>query len=236
MLADLKQRSVVPEVMDQPDLDAHRHHGALRGLGRLNWWSGSAANLWSVIRRMANPQGRPLRILDVACGGGDVLVGIGLRARRAGMKVELAGCDISPPALAFAGKRAKDRAVSVEFIPCDVLRDNLPEAFDCILSTLFLHHLATPQAVELLQKMKAATRDFLIINDLLRSRGGLALTHVAARLLTRSDVVHVDGPRSVRAAFTIPEIEQVASEAGCGDADTSKCWPCRFLLTWRKPR
>src|SRR5437762_3169037 len=70
--------------------------------------------------------------------------------------------------------------------------------------------------------------------DLRRGLGGLVLAHVACRLLTRSDVVHVDGPRSVEAAFTIAEARALAERAGLTGAVVGRRWPFRFLLTWEK--
>ena len=68
----------------------------------------------------------------------------------------------------------------------------------------------------------------------LRSLAGWLLAHTAGRLLTTSRVVHVDGPRSVAAAWTRAEILALAQRAGLGDAIYRAYWPCRFLLTWTK--
>jgi hypothetical protein len=86
--------------------------------------------------------------------------------------------------------------------------------------------------VRLLTKMRQATRHLVLVNDLRRCRSGLILAHAAARLLTRSNVVHVDAPRSVRAAFTIDEMRRLSVEAGLRGAIVRRRWPCRFLLTW----
>jgi hypothetical protein len=63
----------------------------------------------------------------------------------------------------------------------------------------------------------------------------LILAHVAARALTRSHVVHVDAPRSVRAAFTRSEVRGLASQAGLDGAHVIRRWPCRLLLIWKRP-
>ena len=73
----------------------------------------------------------------------------------------------------------------------------------------------------------------VVVNDLLRSRGGLLLAHLASRLFTGSDVVRVDGPRSVRAAYSLGEIRALAGRAGLESARIEPRWPCRFVLTWK---
>ena len=72
-------------------------------------------------------------------------------------------------------------------------------------------------------------------NDLARGWTGLTLAHVGLRLLTRSPVVHFDGPRSVEGAFTPAEALALAAKAGLKGATVARRWPCRFLLTWERP-
>jgi hypothetical protein len=73
------------------------------------------------------------------------------------------------------------------------------------------------------------------VNDLSRSRWNLGLVWCATRLVTRSRVVHVDGPLSVRGAFTPAEAAKLAERAGLTGARVAERFPCRWLLTWRKP-
>src|SRR5436305_8931277 len=189
--------------MDRADLPAPLHEHALAGLARLNRWSGSDRILWPPIRRLtADITERPLRLLDVACGAGDVIVALARRARRAGIAIDCHAVDISPTALDHARRRAAAAGVAVAFARRDALADPLSGGFDVVTSSLFLHHLTDEQAVELSRRMAAATTRLLLVNDLRRARRGWLLAAAACRLLTRSPVVHVDGPRSVAAAFT----------------------------------
>ena len=79
----LKERRREPELMDQPGLDSAHHFRALRGLGRINLLSNSAGILWPPLvdlARRLSPQ--PVRVLDVATGGGDLPIRLWRRARR----------------------------------------------------------------------------------------------------------------------------------------------------------
>ncbi len=201
---------------------------------RVNRVSGAAAQLWADIRRVARRgAGQDLRVLDLACGGGDVALGLERRARRDGFHVELSGCDLSPVAVAVASEQAARAGSTARFFCLDVLRDGLPRHADVIYSTLFLHHLEETEAVGLLERMAAATRRMLVIQDLERSRVGYGLAYLGLRLLTRSDVAQSDGPSSVRAAFTRAEAARLARRAGLA-ADVRRCWPRRYSLTWIK--
>lgn len=223
-----------PEVMDQPDLDERRHVEALRGLARINVVSASAGILWPTIAKLARASlPKPLRVLDIATGAGDVPIRLARRARRAGLPVFISGCDISPTAVAFATKRAMAADVPVSFTNFNILADAIPELVDVVTCSLFLHHLDEPEAELLLRKMAASAR-CVLVNDLARSRRGLWLAHAATRLLSRSPVVHIDGPRSVEAAYTPAEALDLARRAGMQNATVSRRWPCRYLLSWMR--
>lgn len=233
---NLKLRNRQPEMMDDPEIDARSHGSALNGLRRVNALSLSSAVLWPSIRRLAREVQRPIRLLDVACGGGDVTCALARRARRERIDLFVQGCDRS----AFAVERSREYAARtgvphVEFSRADVFADALPDGFDVITCSLFLHHLDEAQAVHLLRTMAGATRSLVLVNDLRRTTWGYWLAWAGGRVLTRSRVVHVDGPRSVAAAFTPAEARDLADRAGLIGSRVTLHWPQRFLLSWRRP-
>jgi SAM-dependent methyltransferase len=231
----LARRRREPELMDLPGLDPGEHRRALDALGRSHAVSRSAALLWRTLRGVLPADGRPLRVLDLACGGGHVLVDLARRAARAGVELEARGLDSSPVALEYAralAARAGARDVTFAFL--DVAHQSLPEAFDVVLCSLFLHHLDDDGAVALLRRMREAARRLVVVSDLRRTVLGHSYAFVGCRLISRSRVFHVDGPRSVEAAFTTGEARVLAARAGLGGARVVQRWPQRFLLTWRR--
>lgn len=220
-----------PELMDDPSLNERTHLDALVGLERLNFWSFSAAALWSPLRHIAQSVARPLRILDIAAGGGDVTICLWRCARKFGMPLRVDGCDCSQRAVDYASRKASDSGADVRFFRLDALTDEFPEQYDVLMNSLFMHHLDDHQAVTLLARMLSAAQVGILINDLERSRINLLLVTLATRVLTSSPVVHNDGPASVRAAFTIDEMKTLASRAGLKNCTVGRRWPCRLLLT-----
>lgn len=230
------QRCRQPEVMDQPDLAPDRHRHALAGLARLNALSGTAASYYGPLRDWQARQGLDrLRILDLACGSGDVTVRLWRRAVGAGLDWRLAGCDLSPVAVEAARERALRAQAEVHFFVHDVLAGAVTTPYDAVLCSLFLHHLDDDQAVALLRAAAATGARLILLNDLDRSRAGLALAYLAPRLFSRSPVVHTDAPRSVRAAYRPAEARALAEQAGLHGATVRRCWPCRWLLAWERP-
>jgi 2-polyprenyl-3-methyl-5-hydroxy-6-metoxy-1,4-benzoquinol methylase len=221
--------------MDRPDLASEEHRHALRGLARLNRISNSVGVVWPAILAAAREAKGPLRVLDLATGGGDVPLGLWRRACRFGLTLDILGVDVSPRAVEIARERARSAGTTVRFATLDVLTDSLPREFDVILASLFLHHLGEQQAVGVLAKMAAASRQLVLVNDLVRSRRDLLLVALGARLLTTSRVVWTDASLSVRAAFTVEELGILAQAAGLQGATIQRRFPCRMLLQWRRP-
>jgi len=240
LLRRLKDRHRQPEVMDQPGLDPRGHHQALSALARVNWISATAGVLWPPIRdlcgeRLKSMDPRPVRVLDVATGGGDVPIRLWHRARRARLPLEVAGCDVSPLAIDHARKQAARRRAHVTFFVLDVLKDSFPAGYDVITCSLFLHHLDEADAVAVLTKMRESAGILVLVSDLNRTRIGWLAVLVGSRVLTRSPVVHTDATLSVEGAFTLDEALALARQAGMEGARVRPRFPFRFLLTWRRP-
>jgi 2-polyprenyl-3-methyl-5-hydroxy-6-metoxy-1,4-benzoquinol methylase len=229
----LDRRRRQPELMDQPGLDEVAHAQALRGLERINSWSGSVRILWPAIRGLLQEnKGRPVRILDLASGAGDVPIGLWIKAIDAGFAVDIEGWDVNAFAVNYARERARRRRADVRFEEKNALEAMIAGTYDVIISSLFLHHLDEADAVELIRRMARAAARLVLINDLRRCAPGFWAAYVGTRLLSTSHIVHTDGPRSVEGAFSLAEVEALAQRAGLRGATVVRRWPFRFLLTW----
>jgi 2-polyprenyl-3-methyl-5-hydroxy-6-metoxy-1,4-benzoquinol methylase len=195
--------------------------------------SRSAAILWPEIGQITGARGgRAIRVLDLACGGGDVAIALACRAARAGLDLRVEGCDLSERAVRFAGERAARRGAAVRFFTLDARSGTIPADYDVLTCSLFLHHLGDAEAVGFLGRMAAAARRLVLVDDLVRSRVGYALAWLGCRLLTRSPIVRHDGPVSVSSAFTLEEVRDLAQRAGLAGARLTRHWPSRYLLSW----
>ena len=82
---------------------------------------------------------------------------------------------------------------------------------------------------------RASATLHVVISDLIRSKRAYFGTVLGTRLLSRSGVVHVDGPLSVRAALTEAEMSELVEQAGLSGAAVRSCWPMRQLVLWSRP-
>lgn len=237
MLSSLAQRDRQPELMDQPGINAHDHRRALQALRRVNLLCSAVPLIFRSLSRLASDRTRtkPLRVLDVGCGGGDSVIRLARRAQRAGVSLEIHGCDINGTAIETAiGAAQREEVRGTRFFQHDVFANSLPPNYDVTMCTLFLHHFDDAQAIELLRRLAAGASRAVLVDDLLRTRLGYALCWVGCRVVTRSPMVRIDGPLSVRAAFRMEEVEKLADQAGLRGVKFRTHWPQRFLMSWTR--
>ena len=147
--------------------------------------------------------------------------------------MEVDGCDVNPQAVEYARSQAEAAGQRVRFFCHNALTEPFPSGYDIVSCSLFLHHLAEPVAIDLLSRLAAAARSLVLVDDLVRSRRGYWLALAGCHMLSRSRVVHYDGPISVAAAFTPAEAVSLMEQAGLPGAVLTRHWPERFLITWR---
>jgi 2-polyprenyl-3-methyl-5-hydroxy-6-metoxy-1,4-benzoquinol methylase len=105
--------------------------------------------------------------------------------------------------------------------------------FDVVACSLFLHHIPQPgQVVDFLKNLRRMARRRIVISDVRRSWAGWATAWVGSRVLSRSPMVHHDGPASVQGAWTMRELANFAAEAQMNGATVQRSWPWRMLLVW----
>lgn len=235
----MKHRNLVPERMDDPQLDPVEHQRALAGLRRVNRLCATGRFVAQMIHECAERIAhRPLEVLDLGCGSGDVTMDV-LRRLNPTVACNLTGWDMSSIAVADANHQwSRHQAYLKRNHQLRFEQRNVfdlapaPPPFDIVYCCLFLHHFDNDAAQSVLQNMKALSRHFVIVDDLRRTRLGWWLATLGCHLLSRSPVVHFDGPQSVRAAFTIDEAIQISARAGLTQGKMKTHWPQRFLHCW----
>lgn len=179
---------------------------------------------------------RPLHIVDVGCGGGDMLRRIESWARREQIPVRLTGVDSNPLVHRVARELtpvdSKIRWVAGEADAIDTAHDPI----DFVISSLFTHHLADDQIVRFLVWMERVAHHGWFINDLRRSRisyYGFTMMAMAARW---HHFVRHDGPVSIRRAFLPEEWGQYAAASGLptGSVHIDSRWPARLCVARMK--
>jgi len=161
----------------------------------------------------AHPEStRPLRVVDVGCGYGDMLRRIHSWAAKRGNAVELTGIDLNPDAIR-AAREATPPAQRIEWIVGDALSDAATGKIDVVVSSLLTHHLTDSQIVQFVQWMERTARRGWFINDLHRRPVPYHLFRLLARFTNWHRFVKNDGPVSIRRSFVVEDWQRLCAAA-----------------------
>jgi len=212
----MKRLSHVEELLDGPLDDPGALIGNLRDLARANRWLGGVRLSARGLAVLA-PRGMPLTVVDVGTGGADIPLALIDRARAAGTRLSVTATDSRSEVLA-AAMLAQPRLATTADLALRVADGrSLPfsdRSFDIAHSSMVLHHLEPPVAVEVLREMARVARRGIVVNDLVRSRLAWIGAWLLGHLATTNRFTRVDGPLSVRRAYTVAELTSLIAAAG----------------------
>ncbi len=185
----------LPELMDGT-CSYQDFRDCLRSLETVNRWLLGYRPTLTWLERLPRGTREPIHIVDVGCGGGDLLRRIATWARRRGTAVQLTGIDLNPYA-ARAAAEATSGEIQIEWITGNALSFQPQKKIDIVVSSLTAHHLEDDEVVALLRWMEAAALLGWFINDLERSEWSYRLFGWGPW----HPIVRHDGPVSFRRAF-----------------------------------
>lgn len=207
------------ELMDDPACDPVRLRRTLERFGLVNRLvSGWGAVYRRRIRPLAIARGE-ISVLDIGCGGGDVLRRLVALARRDGIAVRAVGIDPDERSLAVArrGIRHDDQGGGRGATPAIELRrahssDLVAEqgagggAFDLVISSHVLHHLTAAELPAFLADSAALSRGLVLHSDISRSRAAYAAYAIGITPLAPGSFLRTDGLRSIRRSWRPDEL------------------------------
>jgi SAM-dependent methyltransferase len=223
-------RSTERELLDGSDLDPLELERNLREMAMLNRLPGGVgASVSATLQLLDAGHGHgERRVLDVGSGSGDFARAL---RRRSAARIVLAD---SSPAVRVIAARTVARTDDVEIFDADARHLPLDDgSVDVAHASLLLHHLDPPDAVAALREMRRVARAGVVVNDL--RRGRLAFLMIAAPVLalTRSRYTRHDGILSARRAYTLPELDALAADAGLRPVARTPAWWPRVTTTYR---
>ncbi len=209
------RRIFVPEAIDTDDGDSARMQRTYAHLALINrWLSRMRGLLAEVVLDDVARSGGSARVLEVGCGGGDVLAWLARAGARRGLHLHLRGVDADPRAVTRArATLMRYGNVTVEQGTIAELGERIAPA-DYVFCNHVLHHVPPDAVVPVLRRLRASARRSLLVNDLERSALAYGLYTALAGLLFHRSHVWSDGRLSIRKGFRLPELTALCREAG----------------------
>ena len=189
----------LPELMDG-ECSYEDFRDCLRSLEQVNRWLLGYRPTLAWLEQLSRELQRPVHVVDVGSGGGDLLRQIAGWARKRGTVVQLTGIDLNPYA-ACAAAEFTPKELGIAWVTGDALEYRPEKPVDIVVSSLMAHHLEDEEIVALLRWMEATARGGWFINDLERSERASRMFGWLAGMVGWHRFVRHDGPVSFRRAF-----------------------------------
>ncbi len=215
------------EIMDDSLCDASVLCNTYRDFDRVNHlvsgWRGLYTRYLRPVLRAAGPGAS---LLDIGCGGGDVLRRLAGYARRDGLTSCFVGADTDDRAIAYARSLPQPPNVRFACAPARQLAD-AGERFDIVISNHLLHHLSDAEVVTLCETSGELASRLVLHADIHRH----PLAYAGFPLIGgwfRDSLILPDGLISIRRAFTPGELARLAPRGW----HVRVTFPFRLQLIW----
>ncbi|QHI39104.1 Ubiquinone biosynthesis O-methyltransferase [Kordia antarctica] len=213
LFINTKHRTDEVEIMDDFSINGDILHKTLDTLARINKWLGGNHVTISGLKKMLKGHSKtmPITIIDLGCGGGDILRRIASYGKKEGYTFKLIGIDANKDAVAYASHLSKDYE-NISFIACDIFSEEFEALkYDLVLSTLFLHHFKEEQILDILSKAKKKAKLGIIVNDLHRHPMAYYLFKLVC-LTIKNRMIIEDGLTSILRGFKREELTSFSNK------------------------
>jgi len=211
-------RAALPEHTGNPDVSSKRKLKIVRSLHRTNLLLGVYRNyikiLTPLIMEVAAIRNRPVRLLELASGSGEMAMNLARLAQKRNLPVEVTGSDYVEDVVKDAERRAVKRAIEVNFHTINAfdMGELSQGQYDIFLVIGTMHHFTPGQlAVIIAQSKKFAGSAFVGI-DGYRSIPLLLWLPIVHFLTFLLDHIH-DAWLTARKFYSLFELEHIANIA-----------------------
>lgn len=216
------------EWMDDPNCDKADLFNTYRQFGTVN----SLISQWikiyrKEIRPLPQKISRPLRMLDIGFGGGDIPLKLARWCRADGIDIDITAIETEPRALEFVNNLESPDNVNFHLISSsDLLARG--KKFDVVISNHLLHHLGNSEFQNMLREARKLSTEKVLFNDIERSDLGWLLFNILSRPVFRSSFITHDGLASIRRSFTKDELVEMVPAGWT----VQRLFPFRLLVSY----
>jgi ubiquinone/menaquinone biosynthesis C-methylase UbiE len=220
-MPNLSFRSNEKELIDDLELDNDALRQNLEELALINKYLGGnqvttsgLSNLMTSPLSLRRGVGGEVKIADLGCGGGDMLMVMANWAKKKGINAQFIGIDANYFMIDFGTKRTANYP-NISYLHQDIFSEEFKEkSFDIITMTLFCHHFSDESLIKLLQQLRKQTRIGIVINDIHRHWFAYHSIAWITKLFLKSYLVKNDAKLSVWRAFIREDLEKIIQKAG----------------------
>ena len=227
---DTKERSSQIELMDDFSVEGNLLRESLDSLANINKWLGGNFVTLNGLKKVlkGHEKSKPLTILDMGCGNGDMLRELAKFGKKARYNFTLIGIDANQHTVDYA-KELSVNYPEISYLKQDVFSEEFQHLqFDLVLATLFLHHFNEDDIVKLLTPILKKANLGIVVNDLNRNKIAYYLFSFLC-LFIKNKMTKEDGLISVLRAFKKADLEKMTEKL---NAKSTIQWKWAFRYQW----
>lgn len=232
MFINTSRRTEEPEIMDNFELEGEILRDALEKIATINQLlGGNKVTLQGVQQLLLKyPKEKPIRIIDIGCGNGDMLRFLSDFATKNQLNFELIGIDANAFTIDHAENLSKHYA-TISYRCEDVFSESFQDLkYDILLCTLTLHHFNEEQIDMLLNVFNKNASVGIVINDLQRSAVAYRLFQLLCFVFRLNVMSKEDGLTSILRGFK--KVELIAFSNKLLFKHYSIHWKWAFRYQW----
>ena len=230
ILVSTKHRSEEEEIMDDLDYNGPMLHDALDKLAKINQWlGGNIVTIDGLKKALKNhTKTEAITIIDLGCGGGDILREISIFGKKHNYNFKLIGIDANSHTVNYADSLSKNYN-NIEFKAIDIFSEEFKALeFDLVLTTLFLHHFKEEALINFLKPVLEKAKLGIVVNDLHRHKLAYYLFKLLCTTIKNKTIVE-DGLTSVLRGFKRTELKAISEKI---NAEYQIRWKWAFRYQW----
>lgn len=223
-----KRNPGLVEWMDRPDCDRELLFNTYRQFSRINrLLSGWSSIYRDHIKPIIQQKNGFVSILDIGCGGGDIIRLLDSLCKQDGFQAEFTGIDPDTRSIEFlATQKWPD---NIQFLP--VHSDDLVQQkrrFDMVISNHLIHHLPDESLKSVCRDAEQLADSKVLFSDIQRSDLGYLSFRIIAPLLFRNSYIVRDGLISIKKSYRKEELQNELPDGWI----VQRKFPFRLLATY----
>lgn len=223
------RESDLKEWMDVGGADQIKLFQTYRFFSVINRFFSGWRKLYEEYIRPLAEDDRPLEILDIGFGGGDIPLRIYNWASRDGISVKITGIETDPRALTYVETKTWPDDITFEYLTThELIADG--RTFDIVISNHLLHHLSDAELKITLRDADKLSKKLVLFNDLERNILAFTAFSLFVAPLSPGSYIAYDGRISIRKSYLKEELEEVVPS----DWKVQRMKPWRLVLTREK--
>ncbi|WP_340106980.1 methyltransferase domain-containing protein [Rhodohalobacter sp. 8-1] len=206
----LRERDTsLKEFMDDPNCDPDLLEATYSQFESVNKLLGGWDRIYETyIRQPLIEAGENASVLDIGCGGGDILRLLDTYCRRDSLNVRFTGIEPDSRAITYIKKQDwPDHFSFSQAYSGDLVQQE--KSFSIVISNHLMHHLTPKELGQLCDDAENLASRRIIFNDIERSDIGYAGFRAIAPLLYKNSFIVEDGIRSIRRSYQKQELQPV---------------------------